>query len=286
MVDIGAESAARLADRTPVSVSWPAVFGGAVCGAGLAFVLDAFGAAIGLAVSSTAPTWRDASFALVFLSGIYLILTAILSYGLGAYLAARIRERFSDLAEEREIRDGVQGLIVWGAMTLATALMVTLGASGLSHLSGQSPGSSDASTSVAGENIVAFDLDRLFRGTNRPVSIPYQYVRAEAARILLTTSSHRGMLDEDRTYLVGLVERTTGLPATEAQTRVNNVNASARQNIDRARNSAVIMAFMIAAAALLGAVAAWFAAAAGGRQRDGIQAAWPGAEWRAPSIRF
>jgi hypothetical protein len=92
------------------------------------------------------------------------------------------------------------------------------------------------------------------------------------------------MLTEDRTYLVGLVEKVTGLPAAEAQTRVNNVIGSAKQNIDRARNSAVIMAFMIAAAALLGAVAAWFAAAAAGRQREGIEGVWP--EWRAPSIRF
>ena len=36
------------------------------------------------------------------------------------------------------------------------------------------------------------------------------YDRAQAARILLTTSSHRGMLPEDRTFLGGLVVDANG----------------------------------------------------------------------------
>jgi hypothetical protein len=286
MVDIGADATGKRAERVTTEIAWSSVFAGVVCGAGLALVLDAFGAAIGLAVSSTAPTWRDASFALAFLSGIYLILMAILSYGCGAYLAARIGGRFSDTVEEREIRDGAQGLVVWGLMTLATALILVIGSSSLSRLSAPSAGSSGPSTSVAGENIIAFDLDKLFRGSTRPTETPNAYTRAEAARILLTTSSHRGLLSDDRAYLVRLVERVTGLAAAEAQTRVNNVVKSAKQNIDRARNSAVILAFMIAAATLLGALASWFAAGIGGRQRDGVEGVWPEAAWRTPSIRF
>jgi len=286
MVDIGADTAGPPAEGFPISIAWSAVFAGAVCGAGLALVLDAFGAAIGLAVSSTAPTWRDASFALAFLSGIYLILTAILSYGSGAYLAARIGRRISVTAEERESRDATQGLVVWGIMTLATALMLTVGSAGLSHLSAPSTGPSGLSTSVTAENIIAFDLDKLFRGGGRSTETPNAYTRAEAARILLTTSSHRGLSSDDKTYLTRLVERVTGLTSAEAQTRVNNVVKSAKQNIDRARNSAVILAFMIATATLLGALAAWFAADIGGRQRDGVESIWPEAGWSAPSIRF
>jgi hypothetical protein len=40
-------------------------------------------------------------------------------------------------------------------------------------------------------------------------------------------------------------------------------------NISRARSSAVILAFMAGAAALLGAIAAWAAAVTAGRYRDG-----------------
>jgi hypothetical protein len=40
-------------------VQWGPVIGGAVAAAALALVLHTFAGAIGLAVSSTAPTWRD-----------------------------------------------------------------------------------------------------------------------------------------------------------------------------------------------------------------------------------
>lgn len=256
-------------------IGWSAVFAGAVAGAGLAAVLDAFGAAIGLAVSSTAPTWRDASFALAFLSGLYLILAALVSYGFGAWVAARLRPTAVFTPEQRELHDGYRGLVVWGLMTVATVILLALAATGLPRLAAPSGSSSGPSASVAGENIIAFDLDRLFRDqrTPRPAA-DMAYVRSEAARILLTTSSHRGMLPDDRAYLARLVERTTGLAPAEATARVNAVATSAKQNIDRARNSGVIIAFMSAAAVLIGAIAAWFASIGGGRQRDGVEPVW------------
>lgn len=265
----------EIVERSGYSVGWGAVFAGAVAGAGLAAVLDAFGAAVGLAVSSAAPTWRDASFALAFLSGLYLILAALVSYGVGAYVAARLRPAAVLTADQRELNDGYRGLTVWGVMTVATVLLLAVLAAGVPRLAAPSGSGSGPAASVAGENIIAFDLDRLFRD-QRPTRAPVDmtYVRAEAARILLTTSSHRGMLPDDRTYLVRLVERTTGLSAGDAETRVNQAAANAKQNIARARNSGVIIAFMAAAAALLGAVAAWFASVAGGRERDGIEPVW------------
>src|SRR5437899_6172762 len=65
---------------------WGPIVAGAIAAAALALVLQAFAVAIGLSVSSTAPTWRDASFALVLLSGLYVVLAALASYGLGGYL--------------------------------------------------------------------------------------------------------------------------------------------------------------------------------------------------------
>jgi hypothetical protein len=271
--------------ETVTGIRWGAVFAGAVCGAGLAAVLDAFGGAIGLAVSSTAPTWRDASFALAFLSGLYLILTALVSYGFGAYVAARLRSPLTLTDEIRELHDGYHGLVVWGLMTIATVLLLAIAANGLPRLAAPSGAGAGPGTSVAGENIIAFDLDRLFRDSRRaPAGTDMNYVRAEAARILLTTSSHRGMQADDRAYLVRLVEGTTGLAPADAQARVNDVATRAKQNIDRARNSGVILAFLTAAAALLGAVAAWFASMAGGRQRDGVEPVWsaPRFEARTP----
>ena len=56
---------------------------------------------------------------------------------------------------------------------------------------------------------------------------------------------------------------------TLAERRVDSVIASATTAIARSRRSTIILAFSVATAILLGAVAAWAAACAGGRHRDG-----------------
>jgi hypothetical protein len=261
-------SAEPLTEPAVSYVDWGAIVAGAITAAALAFVLHSFGVAIGLALSSTAPTWRDASFALVALSGLYLVLVAIAAYGAGGYVAGRMRGRLSGgAADEIEFRDGVHGAAVWALATLLTALIVFGGAQALTRVAAPSSGPAGPSTSVAGENIIAYDVDRLFRGTRSDANI--EYARAEAARILLTASSHRGMLPEDRTELIRIVTARTGLSQPEAERRVDDVIARAKENISRARKSSVILAFSAGAAALLGLVIAWFAACEGGRHRDG-----------------
>jgi hypothetical protein len=61
---------------------------------------------------------------------------------------------------------------------------------------------------------------------------------------------------EDRAYLVRLTAAYTGLAQPDAERRVDEAAARAKENIARARRSAVILAFMAGAAALLGAAAA------------------------------
>jgi hypothetical protein len=266
---------AAVAERTVVYVQWAPIFAGAVAAAALSFVLHAFAAGIGLSISSTAPTWRDASIALVILSGLYLILVALAAYGAGGYVAGRMRTGLTSAAsaEEVEFRDGTHGVLTWAVATLLTAVLAWGAAQSLTQLAAPSAGSAGPSASVAGENIIAFDLDRLFRGTRAPEG-PSNYTRAEAARILLTASSHRGMQAEDRAQLVRLVATHTGLAQPDAERRVDDVISRARENISRARRSTVIVTFMAGAAALLGAAAAWFAACAGGRHRDGTAPAF------------
>jgi hypothetical protein len=79
--------------RADLYLEWEPIIAGAIAAAALALVPHTFALAIGLSVSSTAPTWRDASFALVALSGLYVILAALVSYGLGGYLAGLMRAR-------------------------------------------------------------------------------------------------------------------------------------------------------------------------------------------------
>jgi hypothetical protein len=263
-------------------VYWGPVIAGALTAAALASVLHAFAAAVGLAVSSTAPTWRDASIALWILSGVYLVFVALVAYGVGGYVAGLLRERYGSatagptpvttntaalVVDEVELRDGLHGLLVWALATLLTVILLVLAASASTRLAAPSAGAAGPGASVAGENIIAFDLDRLLRGDRRQGDDVTQ-TRAEAARILLTSSSHSGVAAEDRAYLIRLVSARTGLGQPEAERRTDAAIVSAKENIARARRSTVILAFMAGAAAILGAAAAWFAAVAGGEQRD------------------
>ena len=259
-------------------IQWKAIIAGAVAAAALAFVLHAFAAAIGISASSAAPTWRDASMALVLLSGLYLLLAAAASYAFGGYIAARAESRLSARADVDEWNDGMHGLLTWALATLLTAVFALAAAQMAPRLAAPS---GSPSVSVAGENIIAFDLDRLFRTEKKP-DTDMNYIRAEASRILLTASSRSGLQQDDRAYLIRLVAANTGASAGDAEKRVDTATAAAKENIARARRSATILAFMAAAAALIGAAAAWFAAIAGARHRDGLDAVPEFLDWNKP----
>src|SRR3954468_25065689 len=92
------------------TIQWSSVIAGALAAGAMSFILIGFGVAIGLGVSSASPTWRDASAALALLSGIYLILQAIISFGFGGYIAGRTMRPEPALAtieEDGERRDGL-----------------------------------------------------------------------------------------------------------------------------------------------------------------------------------
>jgi hypothetical protein len=258
-------------------VHWSAVIAGAITAAALAFVLLAFGTGLGLAVSSVSPTWRDASFALWFLSGIYLIFVALLSFGLGGYVAGRMRSRLTSVAaaDEANFRDGMHGLLAW-ALAIVIAAVLALGAVQASAPAAV-PGSGAAgpSTSVAGENTIAYELDQLFRSDRPLPADDVNYARAEAARILLTSSSHSGVSQEDREYLTMLVSTRAHISPEEADARVSKVIPRAHDALKRARSAGVMIAFLTAVAMLLGAVVSWYAAEEGGRERElGASPSW------------
>src|SRR4029078_2486351 len=105
-------------------IQWGPVVAGAFAAGALSFVLHSFAVAIGLAVSSTAPTWRDSSALLQILSGLYLVFTAMAAFGVGGYMAGRLRAPLAGSAEEVEFRDGTHGVLVWA---IAMVLTVVLG---------------------------------------------------------------------------------------------------------------------------------------------------------------
>lgn len=254
-------------DLAPRRVQWSPIILGALAATALSFILVTFAATVGLGVASTAPTWRDASAALWILSGLYLILQAVLSFAFGGYIAARVRaSNLPHSADAVEQADGLHGLGVW-------ALAVVMGAILAALISGAAlPRSSSSGTSAqtsAAEPLLSYELDRLYRAGRRAPTADMSTERAEAGRILLTASGHDGISPDDRTYLVQQVVAVTGLAGPDAEKRVDRAIANSKTAIERSRRSSVILAFSVATAVLLGAVAAWAAACAGGRHRDG-----------------
>ncbi len=265
-------------DAEPKYLQWTPVIAGALAATAMSLILVTFAAAVGLGVSSTAPTWRDASAALWILSGIYLILQAVLSFGFGAYIAGRLRRSLAaGPSDGVEIRDGIHGLAVWAlAVVIGSLVAGFVGATALNR-----PSVSTANASAA-EPLLSYELDRLFRSPRRPPNVDLRSERAEAGRILLTSSGHDGVSTDDRAYLIQQVGSTTGLAANDSERRVDTAITNAKTAITRSRRSTIILAFSLATAMLLGAVAAWAAACAGGRHRDGA----PLPEWMVHSDKL
>ena len=250
----------------PTYLHWSPIFAGAIVAAAVSFVLISFGAGIGLAVASPSSTWRDTSSLLALLGGLWLLLTALAAFGLGGYLAGSLREAWSTAPPDAvEFRDGIHGLLVWGLAILMGALL-TLSASRI--VTGRAD--LTAPTAATAEPLLAFELDRLFRSDHSPTELGNDSeIRAQAARIITTAVGRKAMEQDDRDYLVRLVQARTGLPQPDAEHRVDQAVAQAKDAIDKARHGTVILTFMIACSLLLGLPAAWLAAAAGGQHRDG-----------------
>jgi hypothetical protein len=254
---------------SPPYVSWTPVVAGALVATALSSIMLTFGITVGLGVSSAAPTWRDASAALALLSGLYLIIQAAISFGVGGYIAGRARTGVVAALdpEATEHRDGLHGLATWAlAVVLGAALAALIGSAALTRSAAMSV--TPARTSAA-EPLLSYELDRMFRPARRTANVDLSETRAEAGRILLTASSHSGMTTEDRAYLIQLVAGVTGLTGPDAERRADTAIASAQTAIERSRRSSIILGFSAAAALLIGAVISWAAACAGGRHRDG-----------------
>ena len=196
---------ARKNCHSRVGLELGAAVAGAIAATALAFVLDSFGVAIGLALLQFClPTWRDKSFALVLLSGLYLVLAALASYGLGGDIAGRMRRRYDpgeSLVSRRNARPRSLGIGDFPCGPYSGNHLALIA----SHTRGSG---SDTKCDEFGTWGKPHRLraSRLFRGSERRTGGDLTYDRAEAARILLTTSSHSGMVSAARRICVVAVE--------------------------------------------------------------------------------
>jgi hypothetical protein len=209
-------------------------------------------------------------------SGIYLLLMALASFGLGGYVAGRLRERWHPTASASivEFRDGVHGVLAWAIAAVISGIIIAASVAGVASKSVE-PASSSVTTT--GEPLIAYELDRMFRAERHPPGAELTYARAEATRLLLAAAGREGITPEDRGYLARLVAGQTGAAPADAERRVDLAITAAATAVHKARRSAVILGFSTAASLLLGAAAAWYAACEGGRHRDEVN---PPSTWR------
>jgi len=250
------------------AVSWPAVAGGAFVAASLSLILLALGAGFGL--SSISP-WSNmgASASTVGAVAIaWLILTQIISSGVGGYLAGRLRTKWSTIHnDEVHFRDTAHGLLVWSVGLVITAYFLASAATTMVGGAAESrTGAAAASTSHAN----GYFIDTLFRSENSKEPngpIP----AAEVELIIANTLRQNQMPAADKAYLAQLVARRSGITQPEAERRVADVLVAVRQAADTARKATAHFLLWTFLAFLIGAFCSSYAATIGGRQRDHVQ---------------
>jgi hypothetical protein len=257
-------------------VSWSAVIAGGFVAAALALILLALGTGLGL---SSVSFWSNtgASASSIGKAAIaWLILMEIMSSSMGGWLAGRLRTKWASIhTDEVYFRDTAHGFLAWCVALVVSAAFLGSAATsmvGSSMSSGDRPGAVMSSQSEGSEFAPdAYFVDSLFR-SNRGKSENGSDVstRREAGIILTTALQHGELSPSDKTYLAGIVANDTGLSQSDADNRVANVFASAKQAAETARKATAHALLWIFLALLIGAFCASFSATIGGRQRDRV----------------
>ncbi|MBN9473538.1 MAG: hypothetical protein ABS43_23035 [Bordetella sp. SCN 67-23] len=284
------------ANESPASaVSWAAVIAGAVIASAVSFMLLAGGAGLGF-VSMSPWSGEGASAATLGIGAVvWMILTHLIAYGLGGYLAGRLRTKWVGIhTDETYFRDTAHGFLVWALSAVVSAIVV--GSALMSAAAGTAKagatiaaGTGAAAAAAAGQAVRAdqggmptdYVADLLLRGDQpNPAGDPGA-ARAEVGRIVAASVARGELNAEDRGYLARVVAAQTGTDPAAAEKRVDDVvtrarqaaqqaEQTARQAADTARKAAAAFALWAFASMLIGAFVASWMATVGGRSRDDI----------------
>lgn len=276
------------------AVSWGAIIAGAVVAAALSLILFLLGTGLGLsAISPWSHQGMDGT-AFGVAAIVWITVTQMLAAGMGGYLTGRLRVRWPESpADEVYFRDTAHGFLAWSVATLATAALLTTtigaiasgGAKAAAHVTGGAAhagaiamaGKHGQGARKKGEN--AYFVDALFRkngqGNTNSNETPSDPPVAEVTRILGHAGSWESLPAEDVHYLGQLVATHTGLTPQEAEQRVNDLQAKAKEAeikakeaADQARKASVYITLWLFVSLLIGAFSASLAATWGGRCRD------------------
>ena len=278
------------------AVSWAAVFAGAVIAAALSLALFAGGT--GLGFLSVSP-WGDEGMSApaVGISIIaWMLFTQIVSYGIGGYVAGRLRTKWVDVhSDEIYFRDTAHGFLVWALSAVVSAALLgsaiaTLASGAAKAGASVAAGAGTAVTATAAAGASGGGMDRateyftdtLLRSDRPEAAGDRNAARTEVGRIVAMSLARGDMTPEDRDYVAKVVAAQTGQEPAVAQRRVEQTIANAKkaaedakqkakEAADKARKVAAAFALWGFASMLIGAFVASLAATWGGKRRDTLR---------------
>ncbi|CAB3654602.1 hypothetical protein LMG26685_02933 [Achromobacter mucicolens] len=281
------------------AVSWAAVFAGAVIAAALSLALFAGGT--GLGFLSVSPWGEEGMSAPAVGIGIivWMLLTQIISYGIGGYVAGRLRTKWVDVhSDEVYFRDTAHGFLVWALSAVVSAALLgsalasmasgvaKAGASvaataGTAVTAAATAGAAGASSGGGMERATDYLTDTLMRSERPEANTDPEAARAEVGRIVAMSITRGDMTSADRDYVVKVVAAQAGVEPAVAQRRVDEAiqnakktaeeaKVKAKEAADAARKAAAAFALWGFASMLIGAFVASLAATWGGRRRDAV----------------
>jgi hypothetical protein len=277
------------AEPSRSAVSWGAVIGGAFATGSLSVVLVALGVGFGLASVSPWPYSGASVTTLKAMTIVWLIVVQWLSAGVGGYLTGRLRTGWTNIhPHETYFRDSANGFVTWAVATVIVALVLSSGLasaiggatrSAATVVGGAAQGATQAAANSSGAGSAtdpsAYFVDTMFRSDTPKGDAPAQDVRGETGRIMAKSLKDGSLSAPDKTYLAKLVAARTGLSQADAEKRVDEVyaqakdaEAKAKQAADDARKAGAQLAIFTALSMIIGAFIAAAAAALGGAHRD------------------
>jgi hypothetical protein len=282
----------------PHYLEWGPVILGALGATAISVVLLTFGAALGLSIVSPYPYAGISAKGLAVLTGTYVALVTVASFGAGGYLAGRLRSPWTGAVgnevTESHFRDGSYGFGVWALGVVLGAALAVSGVGGILKTAvhgttaiaaaGTAGAASNPNAGAALNRLsmepTDFAVDRVLAPTPAPsgaAAAPSSRadLAAPVARVFAANLANPQLNTADRSYLVQLVMQQTGLPQADAEKRVDQAftdlkaaEQKARDAAEQARKATLIAAFLAAATLAIGCAAACGAAGLGGRHRD------------------
>lgn len=258
-------------------VDWAAIIAGAVVAAAIGVVFAGFGAALGL--SALSPQEGEGSGVLsLILTGIWALVTILASYGVGGYVAGRMRRRFEGATpDEVSARDAIHGMVVWGLGVLIGAWIagsvigsaanavgnvvggaaqavgsVVQGAG--SAVGGAATAAADAATGgesgQGGLDLAGFDPieainNRLLRPATGEAIDPNAEVSPVARDVIFGVARTGELSEDDRAILAEELARNSTLSEEEANARIDQaveqvtaLRDEAAQRVEQAEQAA------------------------------------------------